>query len=602
MTSDVSNQTLFQRRLARLDRHIQDLHALDNRYGWARLGLFLAGSVIGLTLLVNSSLVGWLALLATIVAFTAAVRQHRTVRHTLAQFQLWRTIKVGHSTRQRLDWARLPAALPSSTNKEHPFEFDLDLTGERSLCHLLDTAVSLEGGIHLRERLLTTPPDVETVTARQAIVRELVPLTYFRDRLTLDARIAMASGARRWDARQTLTWFAQPPGSPGLLRALQMTAGLAAANVILFVLNQAGLMPPLWEVSLLLYLVVYLSQAYNVVDLFQQAATLRDALAPLAEVAGILETRSYIRTPQLKRHCEAFLSGTRPSEQLRRVVWLMSAASLKNNPVLWALLNLLLPWDLFVAYRLNGFRRDLAALMPRWLDGWFELEADSALATFAVLNPTYTFPQVNTSGVFQARALGHPLIPSDSRVCNDFAMEHLGDVVLITGSNMSGKSSFLRTLGVNLCLAYAGAPVCAESLEVGLFRVFSSIRLNDSLSDGFSYFYAEVRRLRALLTALEADHPIPLFFLIDEIFRATNNQERLIGSRAYVRALIGKHGVGIISTHDLELTSLPGPLNYHFEDQVVEGQMTFDHSLRLGPSPTTNALKIMRLAGLPVGD
>ena len=185
---------------------------------------------------------------------------------------------------------------------------------------------------------------------------------------------------------------------------------------------------------------------------------------------------------------------------------------------------------------------------------------------------------------------------------NDFAIERIGEAALITGSNMSGKSSFLRTVGVNLCLAYAGAPVCATRLETHLFRLYTSILVSDSLADGFSYFYAEVRRLRGLLTALEEDTPLPLFFLIDEIFRGTNNQERLIGSRSYVHALVGKHGVGLISTHDLELTVLPGLINYHFEDQVVDGEMSFDYRIRSGASPTTNALKIMRLAGLPVND
>ena len=155
--------------------------------------------------------------------------------------------------------------------------------------------------------------------------------------------------------------------------------------------------------------------------------------------------------------------------------------------------------------------------------------------------------------VFVARGLGHPLLPDDGRVCNDFTLEHLGEIVMITGSNMSGKSTFLRTLGVNLCLAFSGAPVQASALCTMPFRLFTCISISDSVTDGMSYFYAEVRRLKALLEALALDHPCPLFFLIDEIFRGTNNRERVIGSRAYVQALAGRHGVGIVSTHDLEL-------------------------------------------------
>jgi DNA mismatch repair ATPase MutS len=183
-------------------------------------------------------------------------------------------------------------------------------------------------------------------------------------------------------------------------------------------------------------------------------------------------------------------------------------------------------------------------------------------------------------------------------------VDEVGSLAIITGSNMAGKSSFLRTIGINLRLAYAGGSVVAQSLETILFRLYTSIQIQDSLSDGFSFFYAEVRRLKALLVAVEDSGERPLFFLIDEIFRGTNNRERLIGSRAYVRALSGKNGVGLIATHDLELVKLvqelPGIRNFHFRDDVVDGRMTFDYLLHPGPCPTTNALKIMQLTGLPI--
>ncbi|MEP6988581.1 MAG: DNA mismatch repair protein MutS, partial [Chloroflexota bacterium] len=233
---------------------------------------------------------------------------------------------------------------------------------------------------------------------------------------------------------------------------------------------------------------------------------------------------------------------------------------------------------------------------------WAELEALSALQTFAYLNPDYTRPQLEADGMtFTTVALGHPLIDHEERVCNDFQMD-TQQVTMLTGSNMSGKSSFLRTLGINLVLANAGAVVNAKSLHTSLFRVYSCIKVSDSLAEGYSYFYAEVRRLKALLNALERPDSLPLFFLIDEIFKGTNNRERLLGSEAYIHALLGKNGTGAISTHDLELASLTGLSNYHFADQVLDGQLTFDYKLRVGVSPTTNALRIMRLAGLPVGE
>jgi DNA mismatch repair ATPase MutS len=201
--------------------------------------------------------------------------------------------------------------------------------------------------------------------------------------------------------------------------------------------------------------------------------------------------------------------------------------------------------------------------------------------------------------------IGHPLLPDTQKIGNDFTFARLGDLAIITGSNMAGKSTFLRALGVNLALAYAGGPVDAAALTTAYFRLFTSIRVTDSVTDGISYFYAEVQRLTALLAAVQDDQPYPVFFLIDEIFRGTNNRERLIGSQAFVRALAGQNSVGAIATHDLELVRLaddrPEIHNYHFRDAIAEGRMVFDYTLRPGPCPTTNALHIMRAAGLPIG-
>jgi DNA mismatch repair ATPase MutS len=218
------------------------------------------------------------------------------------------------------------------------------------------------------------------------------------------------------------------------------------------------------------------------------------------------------------------------------------------------------------------------------------------------------FPEVvSEPNRFDAREIGHPLIKPEHKICNDFALNDQLRTVILTGSNMAGKSTFLRTVGVNLCLAYAGAPVNAEGLQTSLFRLFTCIKVSDSVQDGLSYFYAEVKRLKQLLTAAEKQNDLPVLFLIDEIFRGTNNRERHIGSHAFIRGLSRcSNAVGLIATHDLELTTLadelPGIANFHFREEVGGGRMVFDYRLHAGPCPTTNALKIMQLEGLPVDD
>ncbi len=279
------------------------------------------------------------------------------------------------------------------------------------------------------------------------------------------------------------------------------------------------------------------------------------------------------------------------------------------NFVLRGILNAVMPWDFFLVNRINKMKSVLAGDLPTWLEVLTELEASVSLANFAYLSPEYTFPAIVTSHdqssvTFETTDLGHPLIRDGQRVGNDFSFRDVGEIVLITGSNMSGKSTFLKTIGINLCLAFAGGPVNARRLRTSLFRLYSCIKINDSVTDGFSFFYAEVRRLKGLLNELKREHQVPVLFLIDEIFKGTNNRERLIGSRSYIQSLAGQHGLGAVSTHDLELTHLsdkiPGLANYHFKEEVQNGEMVFDFKLREGPCPTTNALKIMRMEGLPV--
>ena len=280
---------------------------------------------------------------------------------------------------------------------------------------------------------------------------------------------------------------------------------------------------------------------------------------------------------------------------------------MRMNPVTGLLLNLFLPWDFVFAYLAALSRSGVAQALPAWLQVLNTLEALVSLANFAYLNPDYTFPEIEPAAqpVLYAEDLGHPLIPVEEKVCNGVSVGEIGHIAIITGSNMAGKSTFIKTVGINLCLAYAGGPVNATRFHSQPFRLHTCIRITDSITDGFSYFYAEVKCLKTLLDKLDSGG-WPVLYLIDEIFRGTNNRERLIGSRAYLRSILDAQGVGFLATHDLELASLadesPKVQNYHFRDEVGDGKLVFDYRLRPGPCPTTNALKIMHSEGLPVSE
>ena len=616
-TETTNNSTKENRLIAlrgqvsRIQKRVEQLRVASYRLSWLRLIAFLVGALVSVAaFFVGGLWPGLAAAAAALCVFAVVVYYHRRIEDGILRHQIWLQIKSAHIARMRLDWDRIPIAFGNQPRHDHAFEADLDLVGQRSLYQLINTAVSYEGSRRLKDWLTAPEPEMAQVLQRQQLVRELTPLSLFRDKLVLNTTIA--PGAHKiWDAGKLTAWLERRAPEKSLRLWLLVGGGLVALNIGLFIANWLGWIPPVWQVTFLLYLGLVLLRARETGAYFDEAMRLEDALRQLAAAFRQLENIATHNTPNLKALCAPFLDETnRPSRFLARLSRIVAAMGIRGNPAVWFVLNALLPWDFFFAYRLNRCTADLARCAPEWMEIWFQLEALSSLANLAYLNPGYTFPDIiagqdhEPTWVFRALGLGHPLIPDTEKVCNDFNISGLGEVAIITGSNMAGKSVFLKTVGTNLALAFAGGPVNAKSLQTIGFRLFSSIQVTDSVTDGISYFYAEVKRLKRLLEELERDHPLPLFFLIDEIFRGTNNRERLIGSRAYIHALAQKRGDGLIATHDLELTKLadeiPHLSNYHFRDAVVDNRMVFDYALRPGPCPTTNALNIMRLEGLPV--
>ncbi len=604
----------IERQRQRLQIHNNTLDKLSNLYGWIRVSIFFAAIIIALCLgFLLNWWVGVGCLLVLMLVFGVVVYYHRQIDHSLVRHQLWLHLKTTEIARMRRDWSSIPDAYTPAQEIEHPFESDLDITGRHSLHRLLNTAVSRGGTERLRAWLLTTTPDLATIQARQELLQELVPMSAFRTRLTMKALLAAKSTHHQIEGDRLLLWLSKPSKVTGLLPLIVCAHTLTLLILMLFLCNLFGLLPPYWIMAVVAGFVFVMTTKERRGNLFEDAYYLRDAFAQLHAVFAYLESYRYGQKQRLRQLCQPFFATRpmRPSLLLKKIQQVANGATLESNGLIWLLVNLIFPWDFYLALRFNRYRAQVAEQLPVWLERWFELEALCSLATFAYLHPDYTLPQLH-EGIdeqhpvpFCARKMGHPLLPEETKVVNDFTMEQIGETALFTGSNMAGKSTFLRTTGVNLCLAYAGGPVDATAFTAALFRIFTCIKISDSVTEGYSYFYAEVRRLRALLNLLEPSRAEPpLFFLIDEIFRGTNNRERRIGSEAYIHALSGQNCLGLLSTHDLDLVKLdrvlPQIKNYHFKEEVVDGQMSFDYILRSGPCPTTNALKIMQMEGLPI--
>lgn len=584
------------------------LQAISDRYSWIRLTVIVIGAIILFPITIFTTVpIAIIWSVVVIGVFAGVVAYHRRVLETIRQLEIWQRLKSLHMAQAKLDWENLtePSFRPDPA---HPFENDFDIAGRYSLHRVMDTTTTNEAAAKLREWLLITNPDLDATLERQALVRELEVMTIYRDKLTLFATRSPRTLGKKRDVSRVLDWLSAQSTDTNFAPLLRIAIGFVLVNIILFALDQLNVIPPIWQITMFLY-IGFIFSRFEIRGFFGDALVMRALITPLKDVFDHIEHYPYARSPHLKALCQPFLdSGESPSRVLRRVNRILGAAGLQQNPIAWFVVNMIVPWDLYFAGQLQEIKNVLKVQLPVWLETWIELEALSALATFADLNQAHmTYPEfipVAETPIFEAIEMGHPLIPASRRVCNSFTIDDKGDITLLTGSNMSGKSTFLRTIGLNLSLTFAGAPVIAGEFRTAPFRQYACIRVTDSVTDGISYFYAEVRRLKGLLDKLEGDSNYPLLFLIDEIFRGTNNRERLVGSRSYIRSLVGTNGTGIIATHDLELVQLADEFekidNYHFRDEVRDGKMIFDYKLHEGPSPTTNALKIMQMEGLPV--
>jgi hypothetical protein len=608
----MKRQQLLERIIARLDQKITHLETWHRQLSWTRLGIVICGLFVAI--LANftlGNLAAWVVVGLIIISFVIAAKKHNRIEGSLQNHRIVHNIKKTHLARLQLDWPNIPPLPKSESDPTHPFENDINLSGDQSLLQLIDTTQSQQAGTRLKEWLLDPNLNIKHIQQRQKRIAELMPLTYFRDRLIRNTAQADADIDHRWEGDHILQWLDQHAPKNSLLPYVLILGALSIINIATGLLYVLDLIPPIWQTIWPIYFIgyfgLYAFKAKELGALLRESYHLERTLTPFAAVLNQIEQHHFSHQPHIKSLCEPIQNNTvRPSNHLKKLIRIAGAGRWQQGQLLWVLLNALVPWDLFFTHQLNRCKANVRDHLPAWLEVWYELEALSALAHFGNTQTGGTFPELTEKPYFEGHQLNHPLISQNERIPNDFTFTQQGDVVIITGSNMSGKSTFLRTLGTNLCLAYAGSPVLATSLKTGLFRLFTCIKVSDSVIDGISYFYAEVRRLKALLAELNTDHPLPVFFLIDEIFRGTNNRERFIGSRSYIQALTKHHGLGMVSTHDLELVHLeqefPNIRNFHFRETIQNNKMAFDYKLHPGPCPTTNALTIMRLEGLPVED
>lgn len=613
--------TAYQQQLDRALTEVAQREEQARRIGLLRLlAFFLAlGGATAAYEGFPAGVPGWsvgLAALAALVAFVWLVLRHDSVLRQRDRALL--RAELNRRGLRRLDgtWVNDPPPTPGPPDPERPAEAvpsyasDLDVLGPASIWQRCDATTTRYGERALRTalgRAAAPPVDLQPARELQAAVRELAPQLGLRQELEVSGRLLADPKGRKPDPEPFARWAAGPPVLSPAYKAVLV---LPLCTVPALALQLTHPLPGLGYLVLVLLglqLLVLLATGVTVNRLVEILATRERGVSEYAGMLALLSAAP-LQAPA-NRALQAALrtEGRDAVPELRRLHDLVGYLELRRHLLLWFPVNAILLWDVFFALAIGRWQARSGKAVRGWLTALGELEARSSLASLHFDNPDWAFPELTDEpATLSAQGLAHPLLPAERRVGNDVTLPGAGRGFLVTGSNMSGKSTLLRSIGLLQVLAWAGGPVCARAARLSPMRLRTVVRIDDSVLKGVSHFYAELQRLKETLDEAEraarAGGP-PLCYLLDEILHGTNTRERELGARLVVKTLCRRGATGAVSTHDLSLASLEQDTagavrNIHFTESVHDGEMTFDYVLRDGPVQTTNALRLMRLIGI----
>lgn len=585
----------YNRRLELLRASEVKFKERDTLLGYGKLFLLLSGVAMAFWLLTTRNFSIFWILLPAVLFILLAVMHENAIR---ALKKCERAILFYERGLARIgdQWMGKGETGERFSDPSHPYARDLDLFGTGSLFELLCDARTCVGEETLAKWLLSPAPPEEVFSRNDAI-------TDLRCRLDLREDLATLGELVRSAVRpDSLVAWAE-----GRL-LLQSRAG-RVASLLLSLLWLASLVA--WAVWDLRYL-AFLSTAINLAFGFVHRANVRTIvagvetaqdLALLSEVLARLEREKFSAAKLVDLQGALHDRGALPSRSIARLGRLVELLISRRNPIL-QLTDPFVLWTVNLAFAIEAWRKVFGPAVSGWLSAVGEMEALSSLASYSYEHPTDVFPEFTEDApCFDAESFAHPLIPESHAVQNDLRLDRDFRLMIISGPNMAGKSTFLRSVGINAVLAQCGAPVRAKRLRLSSLTVAASVCVLDSLQGGVSRFYAEIARLKLIVDSTRG--PYPVLFLLDELLQGTNSHDRRIGAEAIARSLYEHGAIGLITTHDLALAEIadslgPGAANFHFEDRLENGKLRFDYHLTRGVVQTSNALDLMRSIGLDV--
>lgn len=593
--------------LTRIEDFSRSVLKLRRRIQYVELSrLLLALSVLVLFYLQLKQTVSgpWVfMLIAGVLLFVVLLKWHGRLQQQLHNCSTLIVLNKESLARSKRDFSMLPPCPPALAHYFSDQDRDLNLYGPGSLGQLLFNLSTSLGDRRIAEWLSRGSPLAQLEQHQQAI-QELAPQLDLRQRLYAHAREPHHSGGYRLEHFQL--WSADASHSV-LNFALKSLGWLLTIISLCCMMLVVCRFASVWAIApVILFNLIFIAllgrqfrQAFDRLDLQSEA------LDNLSQIIDIISCGKY-QTSILKKIREALNhSSRRPTLALRQLSVIIHHSRLHLNIIPYLIMQSLLLWDFHIFLKLQRWRSQYAEHVTHWLEATMYFEALSAFANLSHENPHWCFPRLSDDSILKAQQAVHPLLPVDKAVANDILLKP-GQVTIITGSNMSGKTTYMRTLGLNLKLAMAAGPVACAAMQFPPSELYLAISANDSLNEGMSYFMNEVLQIKALVEGVEHSQQQPIY-LLDELLKGTNEQERNVAIVSIVKKLCMQQAMGLITTHNIELSNHPDlqPVcrNIYFEEEINEhlpGKMSFSYRLKDGVSTQTNALKLLKIIGLPL--
>ena len=589
---------VYEQNIAEYNTQVQAIKAKRSVIGWVRLGIVIL-TFVAVKLAWDGDL--WVTITAAIVGiacFLYAVSFDTDLKEKLYNLEQLLGINtdeinvLNNNFLTREDGKRFETP-------NHPYAQDMDVFGTASLYQYLSRCTAEQSKQLLADKLLQ-PSDKQYILPVQQAAKELSGLTTWRQQLQA---FGLATPINVSTEKRIKNWLTQPTifTNPLWLWLARIYPIITIACIILSINDIIS--QPIFYILAFIFFVFAFSLSKKIHETWVLLSKIVPEIDTLYKQLNHIENQPFSSTymADIKKGIQSD-NGLAASKEILQLKAVLNRFDVRLNVFAFYILNTFLLWDLWQLLLLNAWKKKNSASVPHWFTAIAQTEVASSIATLAFNQPAWCYPTIaDEHFTLQATNLGHPLIAAAKRVDNSFYLQGIGKVSIITGSNMGGKSTFLRSMGVNIILALLGAPVCATAFTVSPVLLMSSMRIADNLAESTSTFYAELKKLKSIIDAVNAGQKI--FILLDEILRGTNSLDRHTGSKALIQQFIHRNAVAVTATHDVELakliTDFPNAIsNYHFDVQVENDELYFDYKLKPGICTSLNASILMRKIGI----